>query len=84
MWGRVHTTSLLDNAGENAVWGTPWAPNEGVVDIPLSHASGSKVGIKARAASSRRWFLPEYIVLSLLAARRHRHWLFLTFLPRPP
>lgn len=52
VWGPVHTTSLLDGAGEHACWGTPWSPNEGVLDIPLSAASGSKIGIKVPSIHS--------------------------------
>lgn len=36
VWGSVEKTPVLEEAGENAVFGPPWAPEEGVLYIPVS------------------------------------------------
>jgi hypothetical protein len=46
VWGNVFSTSTLNGAGMDAVWGSPWAPSEGHVDMPLSSLSASHVALK--------------------------------------
>lgn len=39
LWGPYYRTDDLDNAGANAIWGSPWAPNGGVLLIPVEDRS---------------------------------------------
>lgn len=35
IWGGLHKTPVLNEAGTNAFYGPPWAPDEGVMNIPI-------------------------------------------------
>lgn len=35
MWGKLHKTPVIEEAGENALFGSPWSPDEGVMDISI-------------------------------------------------
>jgi hypothetical protein len=35
VWGQLYTTPVLDNAGENALFGPPWAPSEGTLFVQM-------------------------------------------------
>lgn len=39
LWGPSHRTEEIDEAGANAIWGSPWAPNEGVLLVPIEEGS---------------------------------------------
>jgi hypothetical protein len=39
LWGPFHRTEEIDEAGENAIFGSPWAPNEGVLHFPIQSAT---------------------------------------------
>ena len=33
VWGKLVKTTVLNDAGSNAYFGTPWSPDEGEIDI---------------------------------------------------
>jgi hypothetical protein len=35
LWGPFHRTEEIQDAGTHAIFGSPWAPNEGVMHIPI-------------------------------------------------
>ncbi len=41
VWGNVYKTPIIDEAGENAVFGPPWAPDEGVLSVVLEDSMTS-------------------------------------------
>ena len=43
LWGPYYRTDELEGAGANAIFGSPWAPNEGVLEMPLADPSRAHV-----------------------------------------
>ena len=43
LWGPFHRTEEIDDAGTHAIFGSPWAPNEGVLHIPIEDASAQLI-----------------------------------------
>ena len=35
VWGPIHKTPVVNEAGTDVIYGPPWAPDEGVLEIPL-------------------------------------------------
>ncbi len=43
VWGNVFKTPVMDEAGENVVFGPPWAPDEGVLSVVMDNAQESVI-----------------------------------------
>lgn len=46
VWGNVFTTPVLGDAGSNCVWGSPMAPSEGHIEMPLRGLHDSYVVLR--------------------------------------
>lgn len=62
LWGPSHRTLEIDEAGENAIWGSPWAPNEGVLHVPVEVGSSLIVRVLDEDYGKRDDLLGEVLI----------------------
>ena len=46
LWGSVHKTPVVDEAGSDVVYGPPWAPDEGVMEITVNPSVDHEIIIR--------------------------------------
>ncbi len=68
VWGNVYSTPVLDDAGENAVFGSQWAPDEGVLSFTLKEEQQHQV-IILRVMNSA-WIREDDVLMELLLDTR--------------
>eukprot|EP00966_Prymnesium_polylepis_P069824 1623616-Prymnesium_polylepis.1 len=62
LWGPFHRTEEIDEAGENAIFGSPWSPNEGVMQIPITSRNPLIVRVMDEDFGKRDDLLGEVVV----------------------